>query len=328
MQGSATPEWLHHQEFHEKLLLQGRQEQPWSSTVAEGLSCAIDSDDADDAGCETPMGALWTKSVGWMRHSSFNFRSAVADDSPGRDGATRSAGGSLLRDPEPEGRGSGGGSILNEHFGWNDVSPSEADGLWDTESEHLHGTATPEWQEPASPRNLPSAGSLSHKEIHEKLILQGRQGQSPSAAAAEGLSCADDADDAGWETPRERALWTKRAGCMRQSGFNLRAGAADERPGRDGAARSAGGSHLRNPEPEGRGSGSGMAQVFGRLAELSASEAVGLWDTGADDCPDTESEQCSFDNISVVSAGWCVRQDVGPCDGVRSSDSDFDNFSD
>ncbi|CAE8719403.1 unnamed protein product [Polarella glacialis] len=309
--------------------MQGRQEQPWSAAAAEGLSCA---DDSDDAGCETPMSALWMKSVGWMRHFSFNFQSSTADDTPGRDGATRSAGGSLFRDPEPEGGGSGGsgsGSILGEHSGCRAVSASEADGLRDTESEHRHGTATPEWQELASPRNMPSAGSLSHQELHEKLLLQGRQEQPRSAAAAEGLSCEDDADDAqGCKTPRERALLTKSAGWVRQSGFNPRPStAANDTPGREGATRSAGGSHLRDPEPEGRGSGGGMVQVFG-WRNCSASEAVGLWHMGAHGSSDTESEQGSFDNISVVSAGWCVREDVGPFDGVRSSDSDFDNFSD
>ncbi|CAE8606198.1 unnamed protein product [Polarella glacialis] len=326
MQGSATPDWLPHQELHEQVRATR------SVAAAEGLRCADDSNDADDAGCETPMGVLWTKSVGWMLHSSFNFRSATADDTPRQDGATRSAGGSLLPDPKLEGggSGSGSGSILGEHSGWRNVSATEADGIWDTESEHLHGTATPEWQEPASPRNMPSAGSLSHQELHEQLLLQGRQEQPRSAAAAEGLSCDDKADDAGCETPRERALWTKSAGWMRQVGFNLRSGSADDTPGRDGATRSAGGSLLPDPEPEGRGSGSGsgVAQVFG-WRDCSASEAVGLWDSGAGVLlTDTESEQGSFDNISLVSAGWGVRHDVGPYDGVRSSDSDFDNFSD
>ncbi|CAE8637543.1 unnamed protein product [Polarella glacialis] len=367
MQGSATPEWqqpapfrnttsagscsFSHQELLEKLMLQSSQGQPWSSAAVEGLSCDDDSDDADLAGCEMPMGALWTKSAGLMRQSSFDFRSGAADDTPGRDGATRSAGGSHYRDPEPEGRGSG--SIPGEPFGWlADFSASKADGISDTETEDelimrqgsfdnisvvsagwdgkqelagiddLHGSAsTPEWQQPAPFRNTTSAGScsFSHQELLEKLMLQGSQRQPWSSAAVEGLSCDADADLADCETPRERTLWTKSAGWMRQLNFNFRSGAADDSPGRDGATRSAGGSLFRDPEPEGRGSGSGSGSVpgapFGWLAVFSASKADGL--------SDTEIE----DELSVVSVGWGRRQHVAtlrrrPCDEVWSSDSD------
>ncbi|CAE8695240.1 unnamed protein product [Polarella glacialis] len=368
MQGSATPEWqqpapfrntpsagscsFSHQELHEKLLLQGSQRQPWSSAAVPGLSC-------DDAGCEMPMGALWTKSAGLMSQSSFDFRSGAADDRPGRDGAMRSAGGSLFRDPEPQGRGSG--SIPGEPFGWlADFSASKADGISDTEIEDelimrqvsfdnisvvgvgwdgkqeragiddLHGSATPpEWQQPALFRNTTSAVSYSffHKELHEKLMLPGSKGQPWSSAAVKGLSCDDDADFADCETPRERTLWTKSAGWMRQLNFNFRSGGADDSPGRDGATRIAGGSLFRDPEPEGRGSGSGSVpgEPFGWLADFSPSKADGISDTEIED--ELIMRQGSFDNISEVGVGWGRRQHMAtlrrrPCDEVWSSDSD------